>query len=293
MYMLLTLLTGVVLAIMISLNGNLTSCVGTYFSAVIIHIVGTVFAFLCCKLKRIKIFQKYDVPHWAYLGGMIGILTTLFNNFAYARISMTNIIALSLFGQSMISLLIDGLGLFGMKKCKIKLSAWIGVVISLVGVAVMIDSSIGEKVIAILVSIGAGISVVFSRTVNSRLAEKSGALTGSFFNHLVGLPGCFILWLLVADMPMASFTIPSSWMLGGGVLGVIVVLLCNITVPRLPALRLTLLSFLGQVFTGFIIDLINSQSISGKLFYGGVICAFGFLVSLILDMLAEKHKIAV
>lgn len=70
-------------------------------------------------------------------------------------------------------------------------------------------------------------------------------------------------------------------MLCGGMLGVLVVLLYNITVPRISAFRLTLLSFLGQIFSGFLIDLLNQQTISGKMFWGSVLCTLGFLASIL------------
>ena len=79
-------------------------------------------------------------------------------------------------------------------------------------------------------------------------------------------------------------------MLCGGMLGVTVVLLLNITVPRIAAFRLTLLSFLGQIFTGLAIDLALGQNISGGLFWGGVICAAGFLVSMLIEMHNKKVK---
>ncbi len=51
-----------------------------------------------------------------YLGGAIGVLTTLFHNLAFTKISVTSIIALSLFGQTITSLIVDKFGIFGMQK---------------------------------------------------------------------------------------------------------------------------------------------------------------------------------
>ena len=53
---------------------------------------------------------------------------------------------------------------------------------------------------------------------------------------------------------------------------------------------LTLLSFLGQIFTGIAIDLALGQNISGGLFWGGVICAAGFLASMLIEMHNKKVK---
>lgn len=141
-----------------------------------------------------------------------------------------------------------------------------------------------------IVSIADGVTNVFSRTVNARLSQKASALTGSFFNHLTGLPCCLLLWLLAGGTALKASAAPAPWMLCGGMLGVTVVLLLNITVPRIAAFRLTLLSFLGQIFTGLAIDLALGQNISGGLFWGGVICAAGFLASMLIEMHNKKVK---
>lgn len=289
MNMILGLLAGALISVMVTINGKLTGCVGGYAAAVVIHIVGTAFAAILCLIRRERIFKKRGVPAWAYLGGVIGVFSTLFNNFAFGKISVTSITALGLLGQSVASALIDGFGLMGMPKRGVKKFTWAGMIISLVGVGVMLDGSVASAVIAVLVSIGAGITVVLSRTVNARLSEKSGALVGSFFNHLIGLPCCAALWLAIADFS-APAARPEAWMLTGGMFGVAVVLLFNVVVPRLPAFRLTLLSFLGQVFTGFAIDLITHQDVSGGLFWGGVICAVGFLVSLLMEANVKRKE---
>ena len=102
----LSLLTGVVIAVMVAVNGGLSQHYGIFIAAVIIHIVGVLFAFfLCVVLKRKISFKK--LPLWLYTGGAIGVLTTVFNNFAFGRISMTSIVALGLFGQTVQSIVLD------------------------------------------------------------------------------------------------------------------------------------------------------------------------------------------
>ena len=287
MSMLLALLTGAVISVMVSINGGLTACVGEYAAAVIIHVVGTGFALILCLLRRERIFARRHAPAWAYLGGVIGVLTTFFNNFAFGRISVTNITALGLLGQTVTAALMDGLGLLGMPRRRIAPGTWLGIGISVAGVAVMLDASIADAALAVLLSIAAGVTNVFSRTVNARLSQQAGALTGSFFNHLTGLPCCLLLWLLAGGAGSGIAAVPAPWMLCGGMLGVAVVLLLNITVPRIAAFRLTLLSFLGQIFTGFAIDLALGQSVSGGLFWGGVICATGLLATMAMEALGK------
>ena len=82
MYNLLSLVIGAVVAIMIAINGQLTSAYDLFVSAVIIHVIGTVFSLIVCLCRHQKILVKAEAP-WMYLGGAIGVFTTFGNNLSY------------------------------------------------------------------------------------------------------------------------------------------------------------------------------------------------------------------
>ena len=288
MYNILSLLTGLVIAVMVSLNGRLAQQYGVFISAVIVHVVGVVFAFLLCRARKNKIAIKWNQPIWLYLGGAIGVLTTVFNNFAYGKISMTSIIALGLLGQTVASLFIDCLGLFGMEKHPFRKTSIVGLVFSLAGIFIMLDNSVNAAIYAVLISFCAGITVVLSRTVNSRLAQYIGELQSSFVNHLVGLPiSIAMAAVLVKSNPFSIVDTPSwdvcSYL--GGMLRVSTVFLFNIIVPRVPAFRLTLLTFVGQVFTGIAIDIFSKSEYSITTFVGGGLVAAGLALNMIFEQL--------
>ncbi len=286
MYDLMSLLTGVVIAIMIAINGGLTVQYGVFGAAVIIHIVGSFFAFMLIKIHRQNVSLQLSIPWWMYIGGVIGVLTTAFNNFAYGKISLTSIIALGLFGQTATSLVIDSFGLFGMGKYSFKKSTLIGLAFALGGILVMLDNFAGNTLYALTLSFAGGVTVVLSRTVNARLSERTGAMQGSFVNHIVGLPvtiGALFLWGR-NDSVFTGFSFSSNaWIYFGGVLGVFVVLLFNITVPKTPAFRLTLLSFIGQVFTGIALDLITKQGYTEATFFGGLLVSLGIAGNILIE----------
>ena len=52
MYEMLALLTGLILSVMVSVNGNLSGSFGVFRASVIIHVVGILFAFLLCTVRR-------------------------------------------------------------------------------------------------------------------------------------------------------------------------------------------------------------------------------------------------
>lgn len=284
MYNFLSLMTGLVVALIVSINGKLAEAYGVFNSTVIIHIIGVIFALCVCLAGKHKIRLAKDQPFWLYLGGALGFLTTVFNNFAFGKVSVTSIIALGLAGQMITALFIDTFGLFGMKKHPFRKSSLVGLAFSLAGIIAMLDTSVASGIYAVFFSLAGGVTVVLSRTVNAGLSKYTGEMQCSFFNHIVGLFVSIIAAVLIAE-PIQPFTfsLQSSWIYSGGIFGVIIVLLYNITVPKVPAFRLTLLSFVGQVFTGIVIDILLNVEYSKASFTGAVLVTGGIILNMFLE----------
>lgn len=288
MYNILSLLTGLVIAVMVAVNGRLTLLWGVFGAAAIIHVIGTVFAYILCRLTKKKIAVKKNLPVWLYLGGAIGVLTTVFNNFAYGKISLTSIVALGLFGQTVTSLLIDCLDLFGMKKHLFRKSSAFGLIFSLAGIFVMLDNSVDTALYAVLLSFCAGITIVLSRTVNARLSRHIGELQSSFINHVIGLPIAVAIAAIFGKSNISLILqapLPDLWIYLGGVLGVSAVYLCNVTVPKVTAFWLTLLTFVGQVFMGIAIDIFTKIEYPETTLIGGVLVAAGIVINMIYEQI--------
>ena len=286
----LTFLTGVILAVMISINGNLSNIYGVFWATAIIHVVGSIVAAVgCAAQKEKKTLWKYG-PKWIYLGGAIGVFTTVSNNVATQYISITSIIALGLMGQTLAAICIDTFGLFGMQKVRFKKTDLVGFVFAVIGIIVMIDLKAMTSMLGVFISLCAGVSVVLSRTVNARLANHIGGLRGSLVNHLVGIPCSILVALCLAGrFPTEAIVINpgNAWMYIGGSMGVCVVFLCNTTVPRIPAFQNTMLTFAGQLITGVIIDIALGKNFMDRSFVGGIIVAVGILVNIVIGRAAE------
>ena len=281
MYYLLSLLAGGVIAVMVLLNGKLTAIHGVYLASVIIHAAGVVFAGVICCAKRAN--MKSRAPLWAYTGGAIGVLTTIFNNYAFGYITITSIVALGLLGQSLASVALDAFGWLGIKKRRSGKYSIIGYLAALIGTLIMINPSDSQALLAVILSLCAGVTVVLSRTVNSRLSMETSPIAGSLINHIVGLPICVVLALLFQPSASAAAAKSSPVIYLGGVLGVATVLLFNITVPKISAFRLTLLSFIGQIFMGMVLDFALGAELLTTTFTGGIIIAAGLVTNMILE----------
>ncbi len=77
-------------------------------SSILIHIAGTASASLCLLKKGKKPLWTHH-PKWIYLGGAIGVCTTVFQCIAAESMSITSVVALGLLGQTIASLFIGKL----------------------------------------------------------------------------------------------------------------------------------------------------------------------------------------
>lgn len=137
MYNILSLLIGILVAVMIAFNGRLSSSVGTYSSLVLIHILGYFSLVVVMLLKKIKIPFKMNLPLYLYSAGAISVFTVLFNNISFTQIGVSLPVALGLFGQIITSLVFDHYGLLGMSKIKFNKKKILGFIIIIFGIFIM------------------------------------------------------------------------------------------------------------------------------------------------------------
>ena len=287
MFYILSVFIGVLIAVMVFVNGDLTVAYGMYSAAMLIHIVGCAFALLCLVVRRQKLgLRGAHLPLWMYLGGAVGYFTTAFNNFAYGKISVTGIVALSLLGQAVTSLVIDSAGLFGMPRTRFRASSLAGLILAGAGIAVMLAGAQLNAALSVAAAFTTGVTIVVSRVINASLSERIGGMPGSFINHLVGLPVTVAAVLLFGrSEPLftgVSFP-PPLWAFTGGLLGVTTVYLCNRVVPRVSSFRFTLLGFVGQIAAGLAIDVLSGQPSSRAMVIGTAIIALGLAANMLLD----------
>jgi transporter family-2 protein len=77
-------------------------------------------------------------------------------------------------------------------------------------------------------------------------------------------------------------TVP-IWAYFGGLLGVAVVAISNLVTPKISAFYMSLIIFVGQLFTGIIIDYFALGLISMGKGIGGLLVAAGLIFNLYLD----------
>lgn len=144
--------------------------------------------------------------------------------------------------------------------------------------------------IAIILCFLAGVTVVISRTTNARLAEETSLLKSTFYNYITGLIGSILLLFIVhfgitSQFPTSPLSLQWNqlWIYLGGAMGVCAVSISNIVVTKVSSFYVTLLMFVGQVFTGIVLDIIISGNFSLGNLLGGLCVTIGLILNLWFD----------
>jgi bacterial/archaeal transporter family-2 protein len=129
--------TGSLLALMLSLNGRVGEASGNYTSSVIIHTIGLIGILAVLIITKSKIKNLKGIPFYMYLGGLIGVLTVIFSNASFLKLGVSLTSALCLFGQLITSIIIDHFGYFDFPVVKFNKKKIIGLTIIILGIFLM------------------------------------------------------------------------------------------------------------------------------------------------------------
>ena len=131
-------LVGLLIAIMVTINGILAGYVGDYPATVIIHIVGLSATAIIVMIQKLKIKINRDMPLYWFSGGLIGAVMTIANTVCFGVLGVSLTLALGLVGQLTASAIIDHYGLFGLNVSKFKKEKILGFVAIVIGITIMV-----------------------------------------------------------------------------------------------------------------------------------------------------------
>ena len=284
-----SILTGAMIAVMVAINGQLTAHVGGYAASVITHLAGLIPVTVWCLLRKEKLFARRRLPWSWYLGGVIGVGTTLFNNMAFGKISVSAIVALGMLGQAITALVVDHFGFLGLERRPFRLYKLCRFPFVLGGVALMLAGTGRAALLPVVLSLLSGVTSVLSRSWNARIAVRSGFWASTWYNFMFGLCTSLLVAFALAGQQLAGLpdTLPATpaWAFTGGMVGCLMVFLTNVAACKIPAFYVAMLSFAGQMFAGILLDIWLSGSFSAGNLWGGALAVLG----LVLDQLLSRR----
>lgn len=145
--------------------------------------------------------------------------------------------------------------------------------------------------IYIIMAFLAGILVIISMIINSNLSKEIGTFQGAFVNYSVGLFFAILVFLIsrsYSTIDSKSFMGIPFWAYLGGALGLVIVCISNVIIPKIPTIYTTLLIFTGQLFCGILIDYFREDIISKGKIVGGLLILIGMGYNFYIDNSENK-----
>jgi len=139
--------------------------------------------------------------------------------------------------------------------------------------------------IYILLSFLTGITIVINMMLNGKLAQREGMINGIIINYLMATISSILLCaIMIKSIPSYSTikSIPLHYFLGGFI-GVLTTYMFNLIVPRVPAVYVVILRFIGQMLTSAIIDYIYLDILSKGKVIGGILFLIGLIINAKID----------
>lgn len=132
-----SILCGVLLSMMLPMNGDLTLSLGLYHSSVFNHALGLVIVAVILFFKRRELVHGKRLHFIWYTGGFLGIITVLTQSIVVTPLGVSKTLALGLLGQSVISLVIEQFGWFETPVSRLTSRKVIGLFFILAGTLIM------------------------------------------------------------------------------------------------------------------------------------------------------------
>lgn len=136
-------------------------------------------------------------------------------------------------------------------------------------------------ILAIILSILSGVTIVVSRTTNAMLSLKTNTFVSTFYNYFVGIIFSFIALLIFSKNGIRFIEIekiPSYIYFLGGPIGILGVFFSAYLALKIPSLVMTLLLFFGQISAALIIDYFLFSTVDIGNIIGGILVFLGLLL---------------
>jgi len=128
--------------------------------------------------------------------------------------------------------------------------------------------------------------------LESKSLRCPSILQGTLFNYIVGLAFSLVFLLFSGEyvnLPRTGPVLIPGWAYLGGLLGVMTIILSSYITPKISTFYLTLLIFIGQLFTGIIVDCLALGTLSAGKIIGGLLVLAGLAYNLMVDKRQETR----
>lgn len=143
-------------------------------------------------------------------------------------------------------------------------------------------------VLYVLLSIAAGALVALTTSMNAALGKRISVEGSTLVNYAAGLVTSLVLSLFLRALTVPNLTGLPAYVYLGGALGVCVVLLNCVVLPRVPVVLVTMLLFTGQVLMGMVVDALCGIPLTAGKVLGALLIVAGLLFNVWVDSGEKK-----
>jgi len=254
---------GLQLALQAPINSALGRHVGRLAAALVSFGVGTVVLLLLVIATGAiaDLGTLGEVPFYQLLGGLIGAGYVATTTLTVARIGAGAVVAATITGQLMSSLLIDDMGLVGIDAVPLSFLRLCGALLLVAGTLLVVRRKASDAglersdLLALFAVFVVGLMVGIQHPLNGLLAETSGDLLAALTNFVVGSALLLVIVVVTGRAPkLAGVRQAPPWKLIGGLIGVITVVAALSAVSVIGAAGLTAALITGQLIGSIALD---------------------------------------
>ena len=137
MFKSLAFLNGILIGIMVFVNGILSLNIGLISSTVLIHVVGICFVSILLVIRKKNFNIIKNLKLYYVFPGFVGVFTVIFQNYSYQLMGATVTLTAALFGQLIFSSIVDHFGFFGFKKFEFNIKKLPAYLLIIFGIIIM------------------------------------------------------------------------------------------------------------------------------------------------------------
>lgn len=277
-FVILGVVGGVFTFLQTTINSRLRGHVQSPFlSSLISFVIGTVVLGIMSMVSSGSLFptaeQAQNVPWWGYLGGFIGMIVMTVYILLFPLLGGVQTVAMPIFGQIIMSVMIDSFGWFGVQQQSLGILNIIGVFILIAGVVVLVllpeylarrnqeqmtENKAKNRLLWQVIAVLAGMMLAIQVAINGNLGMKLGSsVQSAFLSFVIGavilllINGCQKTWKNIALFKDKKAPV---WIFSGGLFGALYIYFSAFLAPRIGTGSVVVFALLGQMTTSLIVD---------------------------------------
>ena len=274
-YLLITVLMGLLVPIQTAANSRLRATVGeAYLSTLISFSVSTLFLLTVALVAGISVFPTEEMLHaapwWSWLGGIIALLTITSTIYMFRELGQLQTMVIPLFSQLIFSLAIDHFGWFGAQVIPMNTNRLAGALLLVVGIILIVvlprlkgqqvagTAKGGRMMLWQICAVVTGCLMASIGAIYARLGSLIGSpVQASTVSFIIATTVMLLFCLFSRKIKNISLAFDRRhpwWMWLGGICGAITVYGNAWLIPKIGAGLFIMLLLIGQLSLSLLME---------------------------------------